>query len=790
MSEFPNFGGSFNNAYPSNNKNPLFGSNSFMTKNEGEQQFESQSQSQNLFTSAPLFTDTTSIKTAFSLPPMRMSQTESPSDPLISFLRPDKINTKPMVDNSVDISSDESVDEVIIPYAPISAGGMPDLISQGRSVKFLYNPAYAQGSLWISSREKDTKSSIESLPKLYEEEKKIYTFGVPGIFFSEQYCGFVEDSYKLMCEYTGVTRGVHSNNVMALKAPDSTVQKYTNSFINLIETFIECHPDVLEAGQLADSLNIVKCLNATRFTPDSKPNISEQLMEWVNTVDEGWSTDSTKEIMLLESPIDHPAFWDRMVNVVCRGQLDVAAISLEAVVDGKLHEDLKVHLLYSIQLCRTYPVQSNSSDFRAWKGQCNDVYKSLQDVVDDTLHTQGLSRMLDVMRGNKDALIALEEPWFIVLADMIKFHDPVRSRLKEYYDAIIATHPIDVTTTWEKACSEVFKGNYLTIIRDIESLDRCTAVTVTELCRQRRLLDIYTVDINQSEKPLLWLTLSHAQNCLENARLIKIGVEILENISDRIPEAQRTIEEFLPRYDFKDSKDLDWAVEICRRLNLNETILALHRISAMKYIQEQCFLEALIEFDRAKDFDAMRKFSWALFEDCLLNVTVRGDPLTLEAVSDGSSSDIPYSVRECLAPFAVLVEYLNFLKENKFSEAAKSIVALVEFPYIPSQYYGLLVVSVLPMLSRSRSRVFNTSDLVALISALDKLGNNVLDSTVSKVEGSGKSLIEYSLSLACSQMEPWDWRQLFQRADSSDSIIQRVRIDIAREISRSYLDGE
>lgn len=701
---------------------------------------------------------------------------------------PDSFRPQNSTFDSFGASPIEDIEETMLPNAPIVRGGVETMIAQGRAVKFVLNPAVSDGSLWISDRG-EIKRLDDAVPKAYDEERKIYIVEVPGVSFSDKYCQFVIDSYKLMCECTGVTRGSVANgkdSSTATRNPDVIVQKYTDLFINLMETFLENgQADLPEAVQVADSLNIVKCLNATRFTPDSRHNISDQFMEWVNTVDGGWPIDSTEEIMLYSAPLEHPSFWNRMVSLVCRGELEVAASSLEAVINGPLHEDMRVHINYTIQLCRSYPVGAPVLDFRTWKGQCNEVHRSLQSV-DDTMNAQGLSRVLNVLRGDKESLLELDEPWFVILGDFLKYHDPSRTRLNEYYNMVIKAHPIDVTITWEKGCSEVLKGNYLTVIRDIESLDRCTAVTVTELCRQRRLLDIYTVDIGQSEKPITWLTLSHAQNCLANTKLIRIGVEMLENISHEHREARRIIQEFLPRYDFTDNEDMEWALRVCSRMNLNTTSLRLHRIAAVKYVQNQCFLEAFIEFDRAKDLDGMRVFSWKLFEESLVNVAARGDPLTLAAVGKDNTINIPHAVRECLSPFAVLVEYFNFLQDGLFAEAASNIVALVQFPYIPVKYYGLLVVSALPLLSRSRPRVLKTSDLIALINALDKLGKNVGD----ELAESGKALIQYSLSLATSQMEPWDWRQTFQRFDTCEQIVRRIRIDIAREISRSYLDGE
>lgn len=676
----------------------------------------------------------------------------------------------------------DSILEECLGEAPIPYGRVQNWSSQNRTLKFVLNPVTYEGIAWVDEKERRVKSRFVSR-EVIEQESKLYPAAIPGMSISKSYKDMVIDAFALTMGYEV------SNFEQSSGEGRSSLEERIQQFVSLIIETAKLDPE----SNLGDALSIIQCFYAVRFS--SSPSLTVPFLEWINHyTDDEWPLEDITDIMRTTPVISHPRFWDRMFHIAIRGLMDNCVATLQAARDGVSDSTVEECFELGIKLFKAFPKDVNVSQysFRQWKETSAALLLKAGDIS-DTQMRYNVEKLFNIMRGDIDTILEMSHSWYEAIGAMLIYHDPTKSRLNEYYNLAIKQHPVDTTLAWEAGSAAVISGDILVAIQNIESLDLCLASSMSQFCKHGGLLDSYieisriSDELNDPNRSSIadWLSLRHAQACLGYPDLCPVAIDMLRDIGTE--EAIQTIAECLPRYVTDNLEQFDWAIGIAESLNLRQSEIVLHKTMAMKFISLGQYFSAFVEFDNAGDVDGLRIYCWKLFEETLVSQEVPGDITTIEAVTtDNFEFEISPLIRECLAPCAVLARFFECLKQGLNAEAAKYIVALFLFNYLPSEYYGLLVAMVIPLLSRTKPRVISTKDISIIITAVDLWEN---DQSNKGSLHSGMGLLEHSLALTPSNPGEYDWRSYFEAGISGDNIMQTARIKLAQEISRAYLDG-
>lgn len=662
--------------------------------------------------------------------------------------------------------------------APIAEGGVENWNKANRTLFFRSNPVSIDGVTWVSTK------GWSSSEHAFDQEKRIYPTATPGVPQSDDFKQLIIESYGVLNEYISTQDQLPHHS----KDWEEVTQEYLQNYLNLLKQYTNSTMD----DNVLDALSICMCFDTVLFTPSYK-DITKPFMEWVNSVDPGWPVEDTREVIQTNPPTDHPSFWNYIHYLTIRGLSEAAASALKAASGPHLSSDVQECFDYAIQLFRSYPESDGTKySFRQWRESCLDAKLKASEIAAVEWRLE-VGKMFEIMSGDVDTVLNSAVSWYEAVGAMLKYRDPKRSRIFEYYQQAIASLPPDHTITWESGCAAVLGENYLQAIQKVESLDLSVAAILTQFCKYKGLLDRYVEFGNNhtkiSQQPQQkqgiaeWLLMQHAQECLTIKELIGIGIEILRGIGTQ--QAIQIIGEVLPRLVGSSVDEIEWAVGIAAELGLEETERSINRATAQMFLANQAHLDAFVAFERAGDITGLSVHCWKLFEESLTTQEMPTDEITALAISENHDLELSPLIRECISPCAVLAGLIRNIQGVYPSNAAKYVVALLQFPYLPGKYIGILIAMTIPLLSREKPRIFKAADLISIMTAVDSWENG------SKEElAAGMGLLEHSLAIAPSTtISAYDWRAQFQVGLSGEKIIQVARTRLAKEMSRAYLEG-
>jgi nuclear pore complex protein Nup85 len=685
-----------------------------------------------------------------------------------SFEQSSRTNEGPQ-DNDAEEVVDES-STFHLEGAPIPSGGVETWSESNRTLFFKTNPVSIDGITWVCSKEWKKGDHV------FEVEKQVFPTQVPGYPATEEYKQLVVDSYGVMTEFVRT-----QDQMPHTREWEEMTKEYIDKYVNLLTHYTNNTTD----ENLLDALSVGLCFNVICFTPSFIHDITKPFLEWVNTVDPGWPLEDTKEVIQTNPPTEHPSFWNYIHHLTIRGLGETAASVLKSAYGNHLDTDVAECFDYAIQLFRSYPESDGTKySFRQWRESCLTAKLKASEIstIEWRLEVQ---KMFEIMSGDVDAILSTSTTWYEAVGAMLKYREPKRSRLLEYYEQTTAALPPDYTVAWEAGCASILAGNYLQAIQKVESLDLCTAATLTQFCKQRGLLDRY-VEISKQQQGQQgiaeWLLLQHAQQCLSTKDLTGIGVELLRDIGTY--QAIQIIGEALPRLIGTDIDEIEWAVGVAAELGLEDTERSINKATARMFLSRQAHLDAFVAFERAGDVTGLSVHCWKLFEECLTTQHMPIDDITALAISENNDLELSPLIRECISPCAVLAGFIKNIQSATPSSAAKYIIALLQFPYLPPKYIGILIAMTIPLLSRDKPRIFRVPDLISIMTAVDSWENGDKDQF-----NSGMALLEHSLAIAPSGTSPYDWRSQFQVGVVGQRVVQTARIRLAKEMSRAYLEG-
>lgn len=649
--------------------------------------------------------------------------------------------------------------ETELPEAPINGERLEQFLSNNRTLAFAVNPALNEGVAWIMPQ---NKLKSKELP-IQKEESKVYPTFIPGFDYSNEYREFIVKSFVSLRDMLEFSLNRHLD------------MRFSPEISQIVNGYIDAINSTGSIQKLADVNNIIRCFQAVCFQADNQNNIAKPFMDWVNYSNVNPATEYLAEIMSTDKPAEHPQFWQCISSLALRNLLDLAIQSLQAVVSSFTNSHAHACIQHIITLLQSYNSESAPHVFRSWKDEVLQGHQNASYIKDPELR-HNITTLLQILSGEQGTILSVSTSWFEAIAAFFCYVDPTRLRLEEYYEIAVKHLPVDVTVTWEEGCSAVMTGQYFLAIEKIESLDPFAAAVICESCEAKGLMDNYTdnsfIDVRN------WLLINFAKLCISDPDLAEVGIDLLDRI--RTNEAREIFAEFITRVDFKTPEDAERAIYTAHGFALPEVARALNRIMAKKMEAEGSYVEALIHYETSKDLKALVHVAWKLFEDVLISGVPSDNLILIDAVNNTLDFEISATVRNALAPYAVLAKAFEYMNQNASSQAARHISALFKFPYMPVKYLGLLFLLASNFLDRTQPRVFNTGDIVHMMKALEKWE----DEENAKQRDIGLELLEHVLQM--DNEEKW---ANFKKDIQAGLAFSEFRMQLAKEVSRAFLEG-
>ena len=148
-------------------------------------------------------------------------------------------------------------------------------------------------------------------------------------------------------------------------------------------------------------------------------------------------------------------------------------------------------------------------------------------------------------------------------------------------------------------------------------------------------------------------------------------------------------------------------------------------------------------------------------------------------------------IRQCLSPYAVLMEFFKSLEQSRSTIAMDNLsklVHLIRFNHLPRKFYPLLLCQIIPFLIDSNMK-FQLPDLIVIIELIDTFEFQTNHDEYTE----GENLYQYSISNIESTTEDYDWRKNLQQSGKVlpkdlKSLIKLLRNEVVAKIGKVYVD--
>lgn len=608
------------------------------------------------------------------------------------------------------------------------------------------------------------------------------------------------------------------------------IAKINEAFGKILDAFNVFYDTVKEivddedAAAYEDLLSLLDCIQANTFaiTEKQKP---ELIIRWINRYDPEPDNLFIDAVMYdTPQPYLHPLFWNLYLgDLLTRGMFPQAVLSLQNSKYDELKDTCpELHTIISdlITVLDAYTSMALKGQFAEWKYTVcgyRDNFKKQKALITDARHIAIASQIHDllcVISGLPKTISGFVTSWYEMYGALSLYQ--VRdddSVYDEYFKLAIAEKGSNSAIKLEQDFCDLLTQKYLRVILAIDSYDTPTAAYVSKLFELKGLLTNYYDDLatkSLKESGTLfhrlisdYLLTRHAYECFEVHLLVPVGVGLLLNpvvtpSSDSLTRNRQVISEFLPYYECFTNDDMEWAMTVCAKLNLTDTIKKLYLKQGEKSLKEGHIFEALNMlvncYEDVSSSDgtsaAMTKIhyiAWELlFQDCLLNSTPVPDELIQNIVTNNidSTFEVHPVIRQCLSPYAVLVEYFSHLGEAKFfSKNISRLFHLIRFKYMPQKFVPLLLAQLLPFFAEDQ---FELPQLIVIIELIDSV-----ELQAKGHEEELEELYQYAIENV-PQNVPQDWRNAMKEQGKEipgtvTQLLKQIRKHIVVKIGQVYI---
>lgn len=611
---------------------------------------------------------------------------------------------------------------------------------------------------------------------------------------------------------------------------EEKTNRINNAFTKIVENysrFLDSVKDDLQDEDLDAYLDLqflLEFIQANDF-PLQERQKPELLVKWVNEYHPKPEDSFVDEVVYnTPEPYLHPDFWTTYLGtLLTRGMFSHAAQSIDSSKYQQLGEGSPLYTIIADfhVLVDSYTSMSLKGQFPEWKRtacELRDNFKNFRQGIEDEKHlviARQIHELLRAITGLPKTLAGFTEKWYELYAALALFQ--VRddnSVYQDYFEIAMSEKNNTDQSDLEEAITHVALGKALLVVTDLDKYDPATAAYVSKLYELKSLFFPYynaaykesLINDNDINKKYIsdYLLTRHAFECFEVHPLANVGIglflhPVITPTADFNLKNRKIVAEFLPHYKCYTNDDMEWALTVCAKLNLPEVAKKLYLQQGKMSMEDGHLYEALNMFVNCYDETSTSRESslamerihyivWELlFQDALLNCLPTEDDLLNNIIARqvDPSFEVHPVIRQCVAPYAVLVEYLNAIAdERSFKKNISRLFHLIRFKFMPKKFVPLLFAQLLPLFSLPQ---LTLPDLIVMIELLDSFEMLLKEESEDILK-----LYAFAVESADEVPSEHDWRKVLQAKgqtipETVKALIKRLRNDIAMTIGRVYI---
>lgn len=690
-------------------------------------------------------------------------------------------------------------DEYLLEDAPIRYGNIRQWQEQNRTLMAQLDGVSTDGVAWIAAKN-TMKHRIEGQGvDRPVEELQLYPLEIPDSKFAVIKKDMLVEAHSIMIEfYDRISQILFGEKYLH----GNLCYEYMNIIDELIQSAAEYDGSdtILQLGIITSLIKISLFKNESR-------SFALDFTEWLRKYDSERISSKDIEVALAGRQVYmNDSFWDMVyrlaasgMNIVCEDCLSFAFEKFD-----ETDEDFMTCLKHVKQLLVSHERALESIDsFVQWRQAAINGAEEVSLTLKSGYLKSRMLTLSRILHGDIRSLTQATSNWYQLMGAQLLYIDPLMESARKFCDVALENWPLQEPEIWEVVLYHLFHGELLKVLQLMQAVDPSFASIVAELINIngdfKKTYGDMDIDYNSV---IQWSFISHCQECLAQNEIpllittvdfLEAKFQFLYNMITQYSTSSDTpydiykardfcasilemIGEYIPHIPLESKEVLEWAVAKSESFVNRKTSLQLFGIYASSAASDGRYYEALSVLDIPGDLDRMRVLCWSMFERVLVANQIIDDEDTLLMVQSAPEGFSP-ELRECVSPFAVLMNYGIALRTEQFQLAADMGFTLVNFHQMKKEYILLLIAMMIPLMEPEAHVYFSNQRIFRLLSCIDYWQHHADQNIVEK----GESLLRAALLQGGETYQEMDWRIKFDSSATSHEIFSRARQLLARQ---------
>lgn len=690
-------------------------------------------------------------------------------------------------------------DEYLLKDAPIKHGNISQWQNQNRTLMAQLDGVTTDGVAWITAKNIIKSRNENQEAERPVEELKIYSLEIPDSKFAAIKKDVLVEAHSIMIEfYDRISQILFEEKYLH--------KKLCFEYMDVMDQLIQSAADYDESDTMLQLGIITNLIKITLFKSETR-SFALNFIEWIRKFDSERISSKEIEVAIAGRQVyKKDSFWDMMyrlatsgMNIVCEDCLNFAFEQFD-----ENDEDFLTCLKHLKQLLVSHERALESIDtFVQWRQAAINGAEEIRLTLKDGYLKDRILTLSRILHGDIRSLSHATSNWYQLIGAQLLYIDPSMESARKFCDVALEHWELENPEIWEVVLYHLLHRELLKMLQLMQVVDLSFASIVAELINiNGDFKETYgDVDIDYNGV-IQWSFVSHCQECLaqNEISLLITTVDFLEakfqflyNMITQYSTSSDTpydiykardfctsilemIGEYIPHVPLESKEVLEWAVAKSESFVNRKTSLQMFGIYALSAASKGRYYEALSVLDIPGDIKRMRVLCWSMFERVLVANQMIDDEDTLLMVQSAPEGFSP-ELRECVSPFAVLMNYNIAIKTKQFQLAADMGFTLVSFHHMKREYILLLIAMMIPLMEPEAHVYYSSQRIFHLLSCIDYWQHRADEDIVKK----GDALLEAALHKGSEGDKEIDWRTRFDKNAGSHDIFSRARQLLAQQ---------
>ncbi|KAJ2046223.1 hypothetical protein H4S04_005166 [Coemansia sp. S16] len=578
------------------------------------------------------------------------------------------------------------------------AGRQSEWTEQNRTLTFSIHPLNSQVAITVAG--KQPSESLSQRVPVYEQDQVVHICGLAGV--PDTRLPFVNDTHAVFCTLQKIMETSSQERVAV--GVDSLLRMgalYREAMLRQIRVLQEAS-SVTEfiAGEV-DTFHsmhavwhLLEIIYLTTNLPGLSTSIVPYFMEWLNLNFPAPLAEDGQQILASADLALNTELWPYMKKLALRGHVSVLANTLERVAP-ELSAQAAKWARDIAKTARNMPLGSSEETAGSFNGRWRRWSEELQNMAtaiasllpSDDVTLESLNTVVDIMRGDADAISEEGESWQDILGALLLYSEPTAQadRLPSLAGVVVEQFQAAEFSVLDRALVALLNYELPEFLVFCNQIDPWLSAHMADLMDHISILDVCRAAFAVDPREHYLLALGEVYVGHEN--LWQVGLDYLGLGG----VAKCVMVEYAVRIPLESDAKARQVLGVCKKYELAAAVDRIHRQLGRQQWRRGRLGAAIANFAEVGDRASIGLICDQLWDQYLASGVLAYGPVVDSVMAAGLSHE----------RLLFLVRFRDFhesYKAKQFVEAGGILLAILESEIAPPYAVADLLVDAIPLL--------------------------------------------------------------------------------------------